>query len=122
MMKLLIVDDSELIRSRLVALSQCVCGLAEICTAGTLEQTLYCMKHPHPTLVILDFQLPDGPATQILPILKQVDPGMRIAVLTNHSNDFIRNKCLQAGADWFFDKSTEFEKVLELVHQQAVLH
>jgi hypothetical protein len=30
--------------------------------------------------------------------------------------------CLQAGADWFFDKSTEFEKVLELVHQQAALH
>jgi hypothetical protein len=31
-----------------------------------------------------------------------------------------RTQCLQAGADWFFDKSTEFEKMLNLVQQQMM--
>lgn len=122
MMKLLIVDDSELIRSRLVGCFQGICGLAVIDTAETLEQALYCVNHSLPTLAILDFHLPDGLATQILPALKQLAPEMQIALLTNDANDFIRKKCLQAGADWFFDKSTEFEQVLEMGRQQATLH
>lgn len=45
-----------------------------------------------------------------------------MAVLTNDASEFNRQRCLRAGADCFFDKSTEFEKVLELVQRQAALH
>lgn len=118
-MKLLIVDDSELIRGRLVGFFQ---GLAEIDTAGTLAQTLECAgRCPH-ELVILDLHLPDGNALRIIPQLKQLAPGMRIAVLTNDASAFNAERCLAAGADWFFDKSTEFEKVLDLIRRQATPH
>ena len=122
MMKLLVVDDSELIRSRLVDWFQNVLGMTDIDTAGTLEQTLSHVQVGHPTLTILDLHLPDGNAVQIIPALKQFAPAMRIAMLTNDASELNRAKCLQAGADWFFDKSTEFEKVLELVRQQAALN
>jgi two-component system OmpR family response regulator len=122
MMKLLVLDDSELIRSRLVGWLQAIHGMSEIDTAGTLEQALRCVERVLPTLAILDLHLPDGNTTQILPALKQLAPGMQIAMLTNDASEFNRNKCLQSGADWFFDKSTEFEKVLNLVKEQAALH
>jgi hypothetical protein len=32
-------------------------------------------------------------------------------VLTNHANPQYRRLCLEAGANWFFDKSTEFRKI-----------
>lgn len=120
--KLLVVDDSELILSRLVSLLQGISGTTDIGTAGTLAQTLHCVERNPPTLVVLDLHLPDGNAIQIIPTLKQLAPGMQIAMLTNDASEFNRNKCLQAGADWFFDKSTEFAKVLAVVQKQAALH
>lgn len=122
MMKLLVVDDSELIRSRLVDWLQGIPGLEAIDTAGTLAQMLHCVEHGHPALVILDLHLSDGNTLQILPALRQMAPQMQIAMLTNDASEFNRGKCLNAGASWFFDKSTEFEKVLDLVQQQALPH
>lgn len=119
MIKLLVVDDSELIRSRLVGLLQDIPGLATIDTADTLAQTLRSVEQRRPSVVILDMHLPDGNALQIIPVLKQLVPRMQIVMLTNDTSEFNRTKCLQAGADWFFDKSTEFEKVLILVQLQA---
>jgi two-component system, OmpR family, response regulator len=119
MMKLLVVDDSELIRTRLLGMLQSIPGIDSIDTAATLAQTLNCVEQAHPTLLILDLHLPDGNAAQIIPTLKQLAPGMEIAVLTNDDSPFNRKRCLQAGADWFFDKPTEFEKALMLVQLQA---
>jgi two-component system OmpR family response regulator len=121
MMKLLVVDDSELIRSRLVDWFQNVLGMTDVDTAGTLEQALSRVQAGPPALTILDLHLPDGNAVQIIPALKKLAPGMRVAMLTNDASEFNRARCLQAGADWFFDKSTEFEKVLDLVQEQAAL-
>jgi two-component system OmpR family response regulator len=73
-------------------------------------------------MLILDLHLPDGNALQILPALRNLEPGMQIAVLSNDASEFSRTKCMQAGADWFFDKSTEFEKVLAVVQIQAALN
>jgi DNA-binding NarL/FixJ family response regulator len=46
---------------------------------------------------------------------------VRIAVLTNDANEFNRIRCMAGGADWFFDKSTEFEELIEVVRQQIAL-
>lgn len=119
MMNLLVVDDSELIRSRLLEWLTGIPGLNRIDTAASLAQTLQQVSREQPGMVILDLQLPDGNAIQIIPDLKRIAPGMQIAVLTNNASELNRNRCLDAGADWFFDKSTEFEKVQVLVQIQA---
>lgn len=121
-MKLLIVDDSELIRARLLWLLEGIQGIEAIHTADTLAQTQETVRRVLPTLLILDLQLSDGNAIPIIHSIKQLAPGMRIAVLTNDASAFNRGKCMQAGADWFFDKSTEFESLRDLVEQQAALH
>lgn len=119
MLKLLIVDDSELIRSRLVGFFH---GLAKIDVATTLAQALACALHRTYEIVVLDLQLPDGHALQRIPAFKQLLPGTQLVVLTNDADPYTRSCCLRAGADLFFDKSTEFEKLLALVQQQAATH
>jgi two-component system OmpR family response regulator len=121
-MKLLVVDDSELILDRLVGLLNGLHGMADIDTAETLAQTLETARSVRPDLIILDFHLPDGNASQVVPALKEMDPNVMIAVLTNDASESNRAKCMKAGSDWFFDKSTEFEKVLELIQVQSALH
>lgn len=118
-MKLQIVDDSELIRTRLIGLLDGIPGIEAIHTADTLAQTLESVRRVLPTLVILDLHFPDGSAIQIINAIKVLAPGVQIAMLSNDASEFNRRKCLAIGADWFFDKSTEFESLLEVVREQA---
>ena len=122
LINLLIVDDSELIRSRLLGRLENVPGIASIHTADTLVQTLKLVSRESPTLVILDIHLPEGNAIPIIGLIKQMAPGMQVAVFTNDASEFCRRKCLQAGADWFFDKSSEFENMLALVQDKGALN
>lgn len=118
---LLVVDDSNLICTSLQALLAQMTGIEAMHTAHTLAQALEKVRQLLPSLLILDIHLPDGNAIQSLSTLKRLAPGMRIAMLTNDVNDFNRRKCLEAGADWFFDKSIEFDDLLDVVQQQAAL-
>lgn len=120
-MRLLIVDDSELILASLLGWFKGMPGIEAISTASTLVQTLECVRVQSPTLIILDLHLTDGNATSIIGSIKQVLPSTRISVLTNDANAFNRRKCMEAGSDWFFDKSTEFEELVSVVQQQAAL-
>lgn len=112
---LLVVDDSELIRSRLLGLLDGIAGLGAVHAATTLAQTLDCVRDLQPNLMLLDLHLPDGHALRIVPVLLAMAPAMQIALLTNDAGASSRKRCLQAGAHWFFDKSTEFPAAVELV-------
>ena len=118
-MKLLLVEDSEAIRKCLLRLLDGVPGIGSIQVAATLAQALHSARRVPPAMAILDLHLPDGNATQIMDTLKMLAPGVKIAVLTNDASEFNRIHCRQAGATWFFDKSTECEALLQLVQAQA---
>jgi DNA-binding NarL/FixJ family response regulator len=120
-LKLLIVEDSEHIRTSLVSLIECIPGIDCVHTADTLVDALERVRKVLPTLVVLDLQLPDGLGVELIEPIKLLAPQARIAILTNHANDFNRRHCLASGADWFFDKSTEFETLLEVLRAQAAL-
>ncbi|MBT9505122.1 response regulator [Rhodoferax sp.] len=117
--KLLIVDDSALIQTALLGLFEGIQGIQSIDTASTLTQALNCVRRTLPNFVILDLNLPDGNGSAIITLLKEMVPGMLIAVLTNAACDFNRKKCLRAGADWFLDKSNEFEALLRIFQDLA---
>jgi DNA-binding NarL/FixJ family response regulator len=121
-LSLLIVDDSELIRSSLKSLLEHISGVGSLLTACTLARGLQTVDTHHPHLTILDLNLPDGNAICMIQPMKRLAPEMQVAVLTNDASEFNRKKCLEAGASWFFDKSTEFEKLLDVVKHQAQLN
>ena len=97
-------------------------GIASIREAATLGEALDSARCNPPTLVIMDLLLPDGLGTHIIHQLKQFAPQLWIAVLTIHADSVYRQRCLAAGVDWFFDKTTEVEDMLEVVRQHAALN
>jgi DNA-binding NarL/FixJ family response regulator len=119
---LLLVDDSELIRTSLRSLLGSVEGIASIREAATLGEALDSAQCDPPTLVIMDLHLPDGLGLHIIHQLKQFAPLMWIAVLTIHADPLYRRHCLDLGVDWFFDKATEIDGLLECVRQHAALN
>lgn len=118
MMKLLLVEDSELIRARLLSWIEPLSGITHIDAVHTLAQTLEHVHQHSPDLLILDLSLPDGNAVHRINTLRAMAPDMVIAIYTNDTSDFTRDKCLHAGADWFFDKSREFHELMTLVRQE----
>lgn len=118
-MKLLIVDDSLLIRERLSDLFEDIPEVDEIQSAGTLADARRIVDISRPDLTVLDVHLPDGNAIQSIRRMRELAPDMKMAVLTNDASSFNRKKCLEVGVSAFFDKSTEFELVVDVVMEVA---
>lgn len=60
---------------------------------------------------VLDFDLGDGTALDLIESLAGHPPVDRPAVfvVTNHASPALRERCLEAGADRFFDKSGDLD-------------
>ncbi|QBK06324.1 DNA-binding response regulator [Hylemonella gracilis] len=118
-MKILVVDDSELIRFRLVRQIEAIPGVDRVLTASgcMVAQHLVASMQATLALVVLDLHLPDGDPVRLIPQFKREHQDLKVIVLTNDATDYNRQRCLQAGADGFFDKSTEFEQLLTQLRQ-----
>jgi DNA-binding NarL/FixJ family response regulator len=114
-MRVLIADDSELIVQRLMALLAHVGGVDIVDQVGTVEETKEAVRRLRPDAVILDMQMPGGSGIDVLESMKKDRLISTVIVLTNHPYAPYRKKCLQVGAKFFLDKSTEFEKVAEVL-------
>ena len=68
--------------------------------------------------MILDVRLPRGNGVEVLQNIKKDRPNTKVIILTNYPE--YRGKCIELGADYFFDKLTEFEKVTEVVKQWPI--
>lgn len=114
-----IVDDSQIIRERLaLKLNSCE-SFRVIWQAENIAQTFECFSSEVPETLILDIQLPDGSGIDVLEKIKAKYQGIKVIMLTNYPSYPFRKKCIEGGADYFFDKSTEFEKVYEILKELA---
>jgi DNA-binding NarL/FixJ family response regulator len=69
------------------------------------------MHKLNPEVVILDIPMPDASGIDLLREVKKGQQPPLVIVLSDESYPLYRKKCTDAGADFFFDKSTEFDKV-----------
>jgi DNA-binding NarL/FixJ family response regulator len=106
----LVVDDSAAVRSRVVSLLQ-EAGLEVVGEAADAAAALRLTDSLRPDAIVLDLQLPDRSGIDILPTLKAYDPSPVVAVLTNAGQPGYRSRCMSLGADYFFDKSSDFDSV-----------
>jgi len=108
----LIVDDSELVAERLegmiTEISEDVRVIWHAQSAAEGRQAFRCGR---PDVIILDVQMPGGSGMELLPEVKREKPAPVVIVLTNYTSSQYRDRYLKAGADFFFDKSGQFEEV-----------
>ncbi len=116
-MKVLIVDDSAIMRERLEAMLSEITELENISQAEDSLEAIRTFEKLHPEVVILDIRMPGGSGIDVLREIKKGAQPPLVIVLTNYPYPQYRRKCMEAGADFFFDKSTEFDKVTEVLKQ-----
>ena len=117
MVKVLLVDDSSIVRERLKAMLSEVPKVETVSQAKDQVEAMELLNKLNPEVVILDIEMPGGSGIELLSKLKRRKQPPLAIVLTNFSGSQYRKKCMDAGADFFFDKSFEFDKVTEVLNQ-----
>jgi DNA-binding NarL/FixJ family response regulator len=118
-LRVLVVEDSPLVRERLVSM---IAGLGldiGVIAVGNGEAALQlCRKQP-PHVVVLDIDLPGLNGFDLLAQLKIEQPALRIIMLTIYTFAEFRANATRLGADHFLCKTTEFERVSEILKSMA---
>jgi DNA-binding NarL/FixJ family response regulator len=115
----LVVDDSDVFRTRLCALLREDARIEIIGEARDVREALALFEATRPDAVVLDYCLSDGTAVAVLRYVKQSAPGCVVLVLTSLRDPVFEQVCLLSGADHFFHKATDFERVPEVLGQLA---
>ena len=110
-MKVLVADNSALVRERLVALVSELETIDLVGQAGDAGETLGCVDRFSPDVVILDSRTIDRNGLQVLKEIKAGKTAPVVIVLSTDPYPQYRQMCRQLGADFFLDKDTEFDRV-----------
>lgn len=115
MMRVLIADDSAVVRERLLQFLREVDGVQVVGQATDAMEARNLAEKLKPDVAILDLRMPKGSGADVLHDIKKLHPSARVIMLTNYPHPENRQKCIDLGADYFFDKSTEFQKVVSVL-------
>ncbi len=115
-MNLVIVEDSELIRTQLIRLLARQPRVNVVGVATEEEEAVNLILSTQPDTVLLDLALSPGSGVRVLERIRQAGCGARIIVLTNNIGSALRQACQALGATAFFDKTTEADKCFELLY------
>ena len=119
-MKVLIVDDSATIRDRLVEIISNLKGVRHVRAAADASDARRAITSEPPDLIVLDIHMPGETGVQFLKTLRADSRRIVSIVLTNDPAPQRRAASLQAGADFFFDKSAEFQQTIDVIAHLAL--
>lgn len=119
-LKVFVVEDSVLLRKRLAERIQPPVGAGLIVgEAEDVETALRGIAATEPDAVIVDLRLTDSHGIDLLHALRNRTDSIVTIVLTNYASAVFREASTAAGADYFFDKTTEFDLAMETIAQLA---
>ena len=117
--RIYIVDDSEVIRQRLLRqLNDRIAGIS-VQTAEGLDDVRASLKDFDPDVIIVDIQLKEGSGFDVLKMIRAYGLHPLVIVLSNYALPPYKEKAFELGARHFLDKSNEFNKAVELIEGYA---
>jgi DNA-binding NarL/FixJ family response regulator len=111
-MRVYIADNTDDVRTRLASVLEELDGVEIVGHGQGVESSLDAIGMLKPEVVILDMMLVGGEVARMVRALKE-DCGVGIVMMnTNRHHPMYRQRCSDAGVDYFFDKSTEFRSLV----------
>ncbi len=114
-MKVIIADDSKILRERIISMLSTIPGVEIVAEAENSHEAMKYIEKLKPDVLILDIRMPNGNGIEVLKSIKQKKLSLIKIILTNYPLQQYKVKCFELGADYFFDKATEFEALKEVV-------
>lgn len=118
-LRVLVVDDSTALRERLRLHVDDVEGVQVVGEASDGHQALALLETADPQVVVLDLRMPGLNGFGTLKEIKGRHPSRTVIVMTNYAYPQYRQRCLEDGADFFLDKSTDFPMLRQILADLA---
>ncbi|GAA0502305.1 DNA-binding response regulator [Paractinoplanes deccanensis] len=120
-LRVLIVDDDELVRAGLRAILGAEDGLTVVGEAGDGAEVVPLAVRSRPHVVLMDVRMPRLDGIQATRLLRErdLDPQPRVLVVTTFENDEYVYEALRAGADGFLLKRSRPAQIAEAVRVVA---
>lgn len=120
-LRVFLVEDSPLLRKRILDSLDSLGGFDVIGYSESEREAIQAIAAAQPDVVITDIRLKEGNGIEVVRGIRLASgPAKpRIFVLSNYAYPEYRQECKQAGADGFFDKSSEYDRLLQTLEQQT---
>ncbi len=103
-LRLLVVDDHEIVRGGLVALLDRRAGFEVVAQAGTVGEAVDQARRHHPDIVVMDVRLPDGSGIEACREIRAELPDTKVIMLTSYPDEEAVMSAIIAGASGYLLK------------------
>lgn len=115
-LKVLIADDSAALRQRLRRMISDIDGVESVTEAADGAEAVDLIHSTRFDAAVLDIRMPGRSGMEVLADVKKTVPSLVIIMLTNYPYHAYRVRSSELGADFFFDKNSEFLNIVEVLH------
>lgn len=114
-MRLFIADDSDILRSHLEEILSDIDGIEVVGQARDAREARDSIPKLNPDVVILDIRMPHGNGISVMEAMKKENIPAKVIIFTNYPYLQYRKEYIAAGADYFFHKAIDLEKLIEAI-------
>ncbi|OGA53039.1 MAG: hypothetical protein A3G24_24400 [Betaproteobacteria bacterium RIFCSPLOWO2_12_FULL_62_13] len=114
-MRLFLVEDSPAVRERLLEMIGDINDVTVVGQADNYQDAVDGIMRNRPDVAIFDIRLAEGSGIDAMVEVKRHLPGLRGIVLTNYATPQHEKASADAGAEYFLDKSADFERIAEIL-------
>jgi two-component system response regulator DesR len=119
MIRLLIADDEDLLRSALAALLALEPDLTVVAEAATSTDAVRLAREHRPDIAVLDLEMPPADGLHAAARIMAALPGARIVLVTRHARPGVLRRALAAGVSGFVPKTTLASRLAEIIRDVA---
>lgn len=117
MIKVLIVDDHELVRMGIRQLLDGTDGFEVVAEASDGSSALKVVKENPPDVVLLDMKMPGMDGWEVTRRINQLNTKVRIIVLTAATTDPLPTRLLQLGAMGYITKESAADEMVDAIRK-----
>jgi len=116
-LKILLVDDHEVVRVGLRTLIERQPGMDVVGEAGTAAHAVSLARQTAPDVIVLDIRLPDNSGVEVCRLIKAERPETRVIILTSYPDDKTLFDAIAAGADGYVLKLVGSGELIEALER-----
>ena len=117
--RILIVDDHEVVRMGLRYLLEREPGFVVVGEAGSVAEAVRAAQALQPHVVVMDIRLPDGSGIEACREIRETNPETKVIMLTAYADDEALFGSIMAGASGYLLKQTRGQGLAEAVARVA---
>jgi DNA-binding NarL/FixJ family response regulator len=110
-MKIVIADDSSLLRDRIKSLLNDINDVFVVGEAENGVDALQLIREKEPDLAIIDIRMTEMNGIEVVKKIRELKMKVKVCILTNFTDRQYKKSCFEAGADYFLSKTEDFEDI-----------